>query len=106
NHMQVRAANGTGRQPDNGVLRVFDLWFRNVIQTDVAYSMKYNCLHNYPPKPRCDLFRDWTRLPFNECSNLAHFSKMTMGFDPSPVCRVLPTAVAEKRKAGLEGRKK
>src|SRR5581483_1777042 len=44
-HMQIRAANGAGRQPDDRIQRVFDLWLRNIIQPDVSNAMEYNCFH-------------------------------------------------------------
>ena len=44
-HMQVGTANGAGCEADNSVGWLFDLWFGNIVQSDITDSMKNYCFH-------------------------------------------------------------
>jgi len=43
--VQIRAADGAGRNLDDGVPRILDLRIRNRIDANVAFSMPAECAH-------------------------------------------------------------
>src|SRR6185312_11358786 len=44
-HVQVSAADGRSREPNNRVGVVFELWFRNIVQPNIADPVEYNSSH-------------------------------------------------------------
>src|SRR6185437_11881169 len=45
NHVQIRPANGTGGEMNDGISRLLDLGFRHIVDTNIPHPMKYDGFH-------------------------------------------------------------